>query len=481
MAKTSGAAKPAPQRLRAAIYTRISDDPKLTALGVERQDVSCRKLADAIEADVITLFEDNDLTAAKPDKVVRPQFEAMLDAIKRGEFDVIIYAHYDRLLRTRKDFDRLVEVALAGGLKRAIGVRSGEIDLSTAAGQMMGAILASLGHYEVQHMVERMQDAARQRAEAGKAWTPCRWFGYTMPKPDGTGIKKNRAEAALLRRAYEDVLAGRELMAIAREWNTKGVKTVRGNTWKATVLREILLNARNAGIREYKGERVADGLWPAIVTEDVYLGVKAKLSDPSRIRKPHMGYGRRYLLSGIARCGACGKTVGSTRPGNTKRPSYTCRHCGKIVRSIADVDEWVISLVVERLSRPDAVDLLVNRNRPDLAELRARAAALRARQDEVAAQLTDLNIPVAKVKASAADIAAQLAEIERKMLDANNTRAFDGLIGVADVRARFDALDLDRRRTVISALLTVTILPGQPPRGAFRTDLVPVRWKDGTL
>jgi hypothetical protein len=54
-----------------------------------------------------------------------------------------------------------------------------------------------------------------------------------------------------------------------------------------------------------------------------------------------------------------------------------------------------------------------------------------------------------------------------------------GLIAAdtAEVRARLDGLPLDRKRSVIDTLLTVTILPGQK-RGALRTDLVPITWKD---
>jgi hypothetical protein len=40
-----------------------------------------------------------------------------------------------------------------------------------------------------------------------------------------------------------------------------------------------------------------------------------------------------------------------------------------------------------------------------------------------------------------------------------------------------DGYDLDRRRAIIDVLLTVTVLPGQA-RGALRTDLLPITWKD---
>ena len=465
-----------PARLRAAAYTRISDDPKLSKIGVENQEVSCRRLADALGADVLAHFEDNDLTAAKPDKIVRPAFEALLSAIGRGEFDLVVYVHYDRLLRTRKDFDRLVEAALAGKLKRIIGVRSGEIDLSTAAGQMMGAIMASLGHYEVQHMVERQQDAARRRAERGKVWTPCRVFGYTKADSDG-GMKLDRAEAKVLRKLYSDVLAGRSMQGLARELNTKGVKTSRGGTWKATTLREVIMAPRNAGLRAYKGEIVAKGDRPAIVQEHIWRGAVDKLSDPKRVKRPKGGWGRKYLLTGLIHCGTCNATMsGSTH--TTGHAIYVCRKCRKVSRSVVKLDNHVLDLVSERLSRPDAAELLVSRQREDIAALGDKANALRARRDEIASQLTDLDIPVTTVKSALADIGQQIAEVEAKMSDPNKMHIFAGVIGARNVRGKLDKLALDRRRAVVAALLTITVHPGQASRGELQLDLLPPTWKE---
>jgi hypothetical protein len=134
----------------------------------------------------------------------------------------------------------------------------------------------------------------------------------------------------------------------------------------------------------------------------------------------------------------------------------------------------VTAHVVERLARPDAAELLVDQKREDAAELRDQAAALRARQDELAGLFAAGDITGSQLKTATAALAAQLDAIESRMFDANRTRVFDGLIGADDIEARFDALGLDRQRAVVAALMTVTINPGQPPRGRFRTDLIPV-------
>jgi site-specific DNA recombinase len=117
------------------------------------------------------------------------------------------------------------------------------------------------------------------------------------------------------------------------------------------VLREALFNARNAGIRQYRGREVTAGAWPAIVDRDVYEGARAILTDPARVHRRRHAHDPRFLLTGLALCGVCGKPLGSTT--NHERPVYTCRHCQEVSRCVQAVDDWVIGKVVERLSQSD--------------------------------------------------------------------------------------------------------------------------------
>ena len=132
--------------------------------------------------------------------------------------------------------------------------------------------------------------------------------------------------------------------------------------------------------------------------------------------------------------------------------------------------------VAERLSRPDAVELLVARERQGMAQLQDEANALRARQDELAVAFAEGTINASQLRSGTASLETQLKAIESNMFDANKSRIFEGVIGAADVRAALNGLSLDRRRAVVGMLLTLRILPGQPSRGALRTDLLPVQW-----
>ena len=316
-----------------------------------------------------------------------------------------------------------------------------------------------------------MKRRYQQDAENGHPHGPARAFGYT---PDH---HLDPVTAPAVRKAYSDMLAGASLRGIAIAWNKAGFTSARGKQWDATGVRAVLLNAKNCGLRSHNGVIVAEGTWPPIVDRDLFDGVKAVLTDKNRTVGRMRG--RKYLLSGLAVCGKCGHTLSSAMPsGRGGQPRYHCKNCLGVARKVEWVDEWVLSIVAERLSRPDARDLLHQRGQPALTALRDAANAARARQDEMASAFADGAVTMAQLQAFTKRIEQQLADIDAKLVDANKSRVFDGVIASdrAAVLKRLDGLDLDRKRAVIDALLTVAIMPGQR-RGAFRPDLCPITWK----
>ena len=472
---------------KAAIYLRISDDKSGDELGVNRQREDAEQLC-AARGWIPVPYPDNDLSAKVADK--RPAFRKMLADVGTGEIGAVVAWSLDRLARNPRDRLALVEACQKRGVVIAL-VQGSDMDPTTASGRMVIGVLGEVAQMEIELKGERQKRAARQRAEAGKAWTPTRWFGYTKPLPDGTGIEIVESEAELLRGAYAAILSGRSMLGITKELNDRGSTTTKGNRWLPKVLRDTLLNARNTGIRVYLSEEVGRGSWPPIVDEDVYRGVVAILKDPARIRRPVNGYGRHYLLSGLVHCGKCDHTMTGTIARNTNSPraNYICRHCNGAARSVPDVDAWVIGHVVEYLSKPETIAATEQAvDRPEIAALRIRKTALVERHTELRAALSDPDMPLAEVKAAAADIKAKIAEITVQLDAANNREVFNGVLPddrdsyyrLPDAERyeiaeqRFMALTDERKRAVIGKLVSIRILAGQGSRQPFNTDLVPV-------
>src|SRR6476659_5817329 len=120
--------------MRAAVYTRISEDHTGQGLGVTRQLEDCTALADRLGWEVVARYDDNDISAYNGKQ--RPGFEAMLDAMKRGEFGALICWHPGRLYRSMRDLERVIDIADERGVQLRT-VTAGDLDLSTSSGKMM--------------------------------------------------------------------------------------------------------------------------------------------------------------------------------------------------------------------------------------------------------------------------------------------------------------------------------------------------------
>jgi DNA invertase Pin-like site-specific DNA recombinase len=454
----------------AVIYTRQSLDRAGDGLAVARQAAECAKLCRERGWTVIETVTDNDVSASTGK--TRPGFERVLDMAARREVQVVVCWHIDRLTRRLADLERVISVCEAAGVKLA--TVSGDLDLSTDAGRLVGRILASVARGEVERKGSRQRAAAEQRAADGK---PSRWgqraFGYADDR-----ITVVPAEAAAIADACSALLRGGALRGVVRKWNAAGLATPQGaKAWSAQSVRAVLTNPRIAGLSTYKGDIVGEGKWPPLVREETWRATRALLADPSR-RPPA---GARTLLSGLARC-MCGEPVWAGRSHHGAQ-IYKCSTYfnGRldptkphVSRSAPPVDEYVTAVAVARLARPDAVDLLTDENRPDAVALREQMAVLGARLDELAAAFADGEIDRAQLGAGTRKLRAQIVGIEEQLTDAARVDVLGDLIGIDDVRARWDTLDLDRRRSVIDVLMTVTLHKVGAGARIFRPETVEI-------
>ncbi|GHC67097.1 recombinase family protein [Streptomyces cinnamoneus] len=286
---------------RAAIYVRISQDRGGAGLGIARQEEDCRALCARKGWDVVDVYPDNDVSSYSG--APRPKWQELLEDIGQGLVDAVVCWHVDRLTRSPRELEDVIDLADRRGLELA--TVSGEIDLATPTGRMIARMLGAAARHEAEHKAARQQRQRRQAAEAGKvAGGGKRSFGY---EDDRMTICESEAE--YVREAARRTLTGESLASICRDWKGRGVVTVLGIPWKPSGMRRVLASARISGRREHTprsswegtrpllGEIVSDAVWPGIISHEDSDRLRALLSDPTR--RKHHGSGRTYLLSGI--------------------------------------------------------------------------------------------------------------------------------------------------------------------------------------
>ncbi len=455
-----------------ALYLRMSEDRTGEGLGVDRQRAECAAYAERRGWTVAGEYVDNDVSATS--SKARPAYRRMLAAVEAGTVDGIIAWDLDRLHRRPTELEAFIGLADRHAL--ALGTIGGDVDLGTAAGRLHARIMGSVARHEIEHKSERQVVAARQAASLGKATGGPRPFGYAVG-----GMTLDDRETTEVRRAYADVLAGVSLREVARRWNGAGLVTSRQGTWGATQVRAVLLRARNAGLRTYRGEVVGLAQWPGIVDEPTWRAAVALIGDPSRKTSP--GFATRWLLSALARCGVCGATVSSAgtariRRDGERRTVYRCRTRQHVARDARPVDDLVTRVVLARLSQPDASGLLADRDAPDATALVTEAGTIRGRLDEVAAAYAAGALDLGQLTTASDALRARLRAVQARQGSSRRVPVLGALVGAEDVRRVWDALPFERQRAVVDLLVQVTIDPvtEQGPR-VFDPSLVRIGWR----
>lgn len=289
------------------------------------------------------------------------------------------------------------------------------------------------------------------------------------------------SEAWEVDKAMDLILAGDSLRSICRAWKARGITTTPrrrrlpdgtrtepvGGDFTPTPLRRLLLRPRNAGLLEVAGEVVGKAAWPAITSEDKWRACKAILERPERRNTETTA--RKWLGGALYRCGeeGCTETMQTQGRGTGLGAAYRCQTGSHVSRVAEYVDEYVEEWAVERLSRPDAAELLLPPapEQEPVEHLVAREEALRARLAENQRDYDDDLKTRAQYLDSNARLRAKLKDLEAEWDRRSTVPVLRGVpLGSEHLAQEWKGYSLDRKRAIIDAIMTVTILPARRGR-----------------
>ncbi len=450
-----------PPQIRAAVYLRQSRDFTGEGDAVDRQREDCQRIAEQRGWTVIGEYVDNDRGASDRRKR-RPAYDQLVDDFAGGRFDALVCYDLDRLTRQPRQIEDWIEAAEDRGL--VLVTANGEADLSTDGGRLFARIKASVARAEIERKAERQRRAALQRADRGRPPLGVRLTGYTS----GGAVVDH--EADVVRGLFARFAAGESLRGLAQWLTTEGVAPRRGGRWNPSSVSTMLTNPRYAGRAVYRGEVTGrPGAWEALVDEDTFDLVQARLADPRR-KTNRQGTDRKHLGSGLYLCGVCGSRLQSWS-GNRYRCSNGC-----LTRAQGPIDGYVLAIIRARLAQPDVADAAHPDADQDGARLSDEARRLRARLDQVGEDYDAGLIDGRRYKTAREKIQAQLADVDAERARLLAPRAAAETLLAADPVAAFDAATLMVRRGVIDALCTVRV--GPAPRGSrtFDPGSVEIEW-----
>jgi len=462
--------------ITAAIYARISSDRDGDQLGVTRQIEDCRALVARNGWSLYDTFVDDDTSAytGKP----RPAYRDMMEAIEGGQVNAVVVWHLDRLHRSPRELEDFIEACNRAGL-RELASLSGNVDLGNTDSLFLARILGNVARKESDDKSRRIKRKHLELAQAGRiSGGGTRPFGF---EPDRITVRQS--EAAVIREVAERILAGDSLRSVCRDLDDRAIPTVSGKGWSLQVVRRLLLSGRISGQRDHHGESVAPAEWPAIITPDQTARLRALLRDPARRTNRTA---RRYLLTGLLRCGVCGERL-VARPREDGRRRYICAKgpgqagCGGIAILADDLEAFVSDAVLWRLDTPELARALAGHDTASvsLAALASDLERDRAQLEEVAQAYGQRQITLAELLAARKPVEARITAARQRLADANRGSALTAYVGHADtLRTRWADLPLTRQHAIVAAVLdSLTVKRAVQGRNRFDSRrLVPV-WR----
>jgi DNA invertase Pin-like site-specific DNA recombinase len=438
-------------------------------LGVKRQERECRELCRRLGLTVAAVFVDDDRSAfsGKP----RPGYLAMLERLELGDFGVIVAWHPDRLQRSPVELESFIDL-LDRTRTTVVTVQGGDYDLSTASGRMTARVVGAVARHESEHKSERLRAKMRELVEAGKmtGGSGHRAYGYDAYEAGSHELVVREDEAEVVRELVDRYLAGESLAGLCRDLNRRGVPTAMGGRWKFPTLRGLLVSSRIAGLREHDGKLVP-APWPAIIDADQHHRVLARVR-----ANAHAGRraARRFLLTGIARCGreGCGAPlVGRTIMGSrTKRfePRYVCARerggCSGISVLAVPVEERTEEVIFEAMESPELRRRLTH-NGHQPSDLHDELESIERRMAELARDWADGQITHGEWQVARKRLNDRQAEIRTQIGRRDDEEAQDGVLarwadGERSLRDDWPMLSIDQKRAIAARVLgRVVIAP----------------------
>jgi site-specific DNA recombinase len=412
---------------RAAIYTRISKDLEEERGGVQRQAEDLQREAARRSATVVAILEDNDLSGSG--RVVRPQFDRLIAMIVAGEIDLVLATDLDRLQRGFRPYVTFYEACEAARI--TVAWLGGQANFATGEGILELDIRASFAREELRKIRSRTTRGLLQKAQNGGVHGGRQAFGY-----ERDGVTVNEPEAAILRDAAAAILGGETPYSVAKRLG-----------WMPGRLARTLLKPRLAGHREHHGEVICRDAWAAIISDDDQTRLHAVL-EPRRLPR---GAARRYELSGLLVCGACGAKMvhAFKRIGGGKVPVYCCpprtQGCRTVSVDAEPLEAWVTDRALNS-------GIFAGNRRVSVAQPAETAdtAHQRAQLLELADAFAAGSISIAQLGRATSAIEAQIAAAEAKVA-AEAVRS--AAVLSPTLRDRWSTLDTEARRAELAKVV----------------------------
>ena len=308
---------------RCAIYIRVSTAmQRMEGWSLDAQRASLEAFARAQGWKVVDVYADEGKSARKRLKG-RKEIFRLLDDVRAGKIDIILFKELDRWFRSVSDFYRVQDILDDHGVTW-VSERQPNLGMATKEDRLQVNLLLSVGQNETDSTSDRIKYTNKflreqKRWTAGKATLPrC----YTVDENQHVVLDPAPERAPFIRALVDYVLQ----LGSARAALIKANEEF-GQSYKYSSCRNLLLNTMLCG--EYMG--VPDFVEKPLMTKEEFKRMQGLLKRNARGNTAHF-----YIFAGLVECPDCGHpmvgnhTKHKVKAGPKSYTSYRCNTANQV-------------------------------------------------------------------------------------------------------------------------------------------------------
>ena len=337
------------EKIRCGIYCRVStEDQAREGFSLSEQRERLEAYCKFNDYEIIEYYTDAGISAKTGNH--RPEYERMLEDGKNGKINMFIALKLDRVTRSIKDWESLIEFSEKYDINLAFV--NDKIDTTTANGKMVSRIMMSVSQNEIERTSERtvigLVGAVKEGHIPGA--TP---FGY---KRENKKLVPDPLTSHVIERMYQLYFEGNSYQSIANIFNSENV----GNKkWRDNTILEMIENPVYKGDyifgKRTKHPQTFEDVVEPIVSKEMWENCQVQKKKNSR----NFMRDKTYLFLQKIKCPKCGNILGGKATYKRKADRvyyyYGCNNCKNLIR-----EDYIEKSILELLGDIYEYDALVN-------------------------------------------------------------------------------------------------------------------------
>lgn len=296
------------QLIRVALYMRVStEEQAMHGLSLEAQDAALTQYAKKNGMVIVDRYVDEGITARKKINH-RKALLRLLDDVRAGKIDLIIFTKIDRWMRNIYDYHKVQEVLESNHVNWKTILE--DYDTSTATGRLHINIMLSIAQDEADRTSERIKVVFENKVKNGEYPAHKAPLGYIV---ENSKVLMDEDTKHIAEDMFEKFFECHSVHGTLNYLNNK----YDGN-WGYTSFRSFFSNTLYYG--EYRGVK---NFCDPYITKEQFDDIQKIIQSKNIKRTPSK---MAYVFTGLLVCGECGRNLGSVyneRKGE-RISSYRC-------------------------------------------------------------------------------------------------------------------------------------------------------------